>query len=122
MIKLSSELRSLLWAVYRFLSGCFIFAIVLFGVVQCSSSIYDATEEKKQATLLTMTVEDFDAIRAKDSITHEENELLRARIDWKRSEYGTQYYVECVEGFEFVVTSSTHGYNQYAGPIGTCKQ
>ena len=39
---------------------------------------------------------------------------------WQKSTSGVHYYKECIEGHMWLVTKSTHGFEQLAGPIGEC--
>ena len=51
-------------------------------------------------------------------------EVLRAQQErkvWQTSPSGVRYYKDCMEGHIFLVTLSTHGYEQLAGPVGACE-
>jgi len=39
--------------------------------------------------------------------------------NWKKSELGINYFIECIEGHKFIITHGTRGYGA-AGPIGEC--
>ena len=42
------------------------------------------------------------------------------KIKKQKSNSGVNYYVECIEDYNFLVTSSTHGHKQLAGPLEKC--
>jgi len=69
--------------------------------------------------LLTLVVVLFIAFALVGCSDEKVREQQAKRI-YKTTPEGVRYFTTCVEGFLFIGTRSTHGYNQLAGPIGTC--
>ena len=47
-------------------------------------------------------------------------EELESHRSWQRTDKGIRYFYQCIDGYRFIATRSTHDYIQLAGPVGGC--
>lgn len=58
-------------------------------------------------------------------VDRDKNEKRHAERDLRemhRTSRGVDYFYECIDGFQFIATPSTHHYFQLSGPVGRCDE